>query len=59
MTYNFDWLIQQWEAGPPLEFIFFWSHTSKHPDSVGPFIFSQWYPAAFKVNGIHYLTREH
>jgi ribA/ribD-fused uncharacterized protein len=49
------------ETAPP-ELLFFWGH--KPPPgvpqgTVGKWVFSQWYPAAFTVDGIKYATSEH
>lgn len=49
-------------AGGSAEFVFFWG--CKPPPgapaaTLGPWVFSQWYPASFVVNGIRYPTAEH
>lgn len=59
MNYNLEKLIQQYELGQNLEFIFFWGHTSKNNLNTGPFCLSQWFPSSFCVNEKTYLTAEH
>jgi ribA/ribD-fused uncharacterized protein len=59
MKYNIDWLTDRFDCGEKLEYIFFWGHANKKGESVGKFIFSQWYPSPFTVDGITYATAEH
>lgn len=59
MKYNVEWLADKFDRQEKLEFIFFWGHTSKHGEAVGKFIFSQWYPSPFIVDGVTYATAEH
>ncbi|HET7464547.1 MAG TPA: NADAR family protein [Longimicrobium sp.] len=40
-------------------YLFFWGHTAKDPASVGKECLSQWYPAAFEIDGVRYATAEH
>lgn len=52
-------LIQQIEAGRQFQYLFFWGHRP-HPDKpVGKWIFSQWYPSSFQIEGDTYPTAEH
>jgi len=62
MPYNIEWLINKFDNGVELRFIFFWGHTNSHKDqkeTVGRFIFSQWFQSPFVVDGIVYPTTEH
>jgi len=40
------------------EFLFFWGHTAKDA-RIGKHVLSQWWPAAFCVEGHRYATAEH
>lgn len=40
-------------------YLFFWGHTPKTPGALGPWIFSQWYPSSFEVEGVRYPAAEH
>lgn len=42
-----------------LEFLFFWGHRAPAGGGVGPSCLSQWWPAAFTVEGVEYATAEH
>jgi ribA/ribD-fused uncharacterized protein len=57
--YNINWLIEKYESGETLKFIYFWGHTNKYNEAVGKFCFSQWYPSPFTVDDITYNTAEH
>jgi len=46
------------DAGWRPQFLFFWGHTSKNP-GVGKHVLSQWWPAAFILDGRTYPTAEH
>lgn len=41
------------------KYLFFWGHTPKEPGALGPWIFSQWYPSPFEVEGVRYPAAEH
>jgi len=41
------------------EFLFFWGHQAGPRGGVGPWVFSQWWPAPFVVDGHEYPTAEH
>lgn len=41
------------------EFLFFWDHTPAPDGRIGPACLSQWWPAAFTVDGRTYATAEH
>lgn len=57
--YSMDWLLQSFEHGDPLKFIYFWGHTRASEEEVDKSCFSQWYPAPFEVNGHMFKTAEH
>jgi hypothetical protein len=59
MTYSVDWIKQKYDEGVQLKYIFFWGHTSKNNESVGKFVFSQWFPSPFVVDGVTFKTAEH
>jgi ribA/ribD-fused uncharacterized protein len=59
MKYSLDILIKQVEANEPVEYFFFWGHTQKQQGVSDKSCLSQWYPAAFMVDGITYATAEH
>ena len=40
-------------------YLFFWGHTPRHPHAVDRSCLSQWYPAAFTLDGHEYVTAEH
>lgn len=42
----------------PLRYLYFWGHT-QHGQATTKACFSQWYPAAFTVDGVTYPTAEH
>jgi hypothetical protein len=41
------------------KYLFFWGHTPKKPGPAGAECLSQWYPAAFEVDGVRFATAEH
>jgi ribA/ribD-fused uncharacterized protein len=59
MNYSLSWLKQQIENGMHQEYLFFWGHTQKITGVTDRSCFSQWWPAAFTVDGITYATAEH
>jgi ribA/ribD-fused uncharacterized protein len=59
VSYDRAALIARMDDGLTPEFVCFWGHTPKHPDSVGKECFSQWYPARFVVGGHSFATAEH
>lgn len=52
-------LIQQVIAGQQFNFLHFWGHTPKKQGIIDKSCFSQWYPTAFKIDGVEYATAEH
>lgn len=59
MKYTTTWLIDQYENGVPLKYIYFWGNTGKYNEAIGKHCFSQWFEAPFIVAGIEYKTAEH
>jgi ribA/ribD-fused uncharacterized protein len=57
--YNIDWLIDKFERGEPLKYLFFWNHVNKYNEEVGKFCFSQWFETPFTVKETTYKTAEH
>lgn len=57
--YDIDWLINKFDRGETLKYLFFWGHTNKYAEEVGKFCFSQWYEAPFTVDGVTCKTAEH
>ena len=47
------------ESGGRPKFMFFWGHQPERDGSVGPGCLSQWWPAAFTVDGREFATAEH
>ena len=41
------------------DYLFFWSHKARPGQATGPWVFSQWFPTPFEVEGDHYPTAEH
>ncbi len=52
-------LTERYNAGEKLDFLHFWGHQPAHDGSLSRTCFSQWFPAAFVVDGLHYPTAEH
>lgn len=57
-VYSLEWLINEYENGAPLKYLYFWGNTSKG-DEVSKTCFSQWYDSPFIVEGLTYKTSEH
>ena len=53
MIYNLQDIINRFNEGKHLEYVFFWGHHAK-PGQVTKACFSQWYPCSFEVDGITY-----
>ena len=52
-------LIKRIATGEQFTYVFFWGHTVPKDGSVCKTCLSQWYPAAFTVDGVLYPTAEH
>jgi ribA/ribD-fused uncharacterized protein len=59
MNYDLQWLKTRFDKGDTIKYIFFWGHTNKSNVDVEKFVFSQWYPSHFLVDGVEYRTTEH
>jgi ribA/ribD-fused uncharacterized protein len=60
MKYHLDWLIQKYQAGEKIKYLFFWGHQPKKDGSISESCLSQWWDSApFSVEGITYKTAEH
>jgi ribA/ribD-fused uncharacterized protein len=59
VKYNNEWLITKYQAKEKIKFLFFWGHRPSADGSVTQSCFSQWWPAAFTVDGLTYKTAEH
>jgi len=57
--YNLEWLLNKFDLGESLKFLFFWGHQNKQGEQLGLFCFSQWCELPFIVDGITYRTAEH
>lgn len=58
--YDLASLQQELAAGAPVKYLLFWGHTpTAQASAVGKECLSQWYPAAFELDGHHYCTAEH
>jgi ribA/ribD-fused uncharacterized protein len=57
--YNIDWLMQRFETGDSLKYIFFWGHTDKYSGKPSKSCFSQWFDSPFIVGNVTYKTSEH
>jgi ribA/ribD-fused uncharacterized protein len=47
------------EPDVPIKFLFFWGHRPRADGSVGAGCLSQWWPAAFTVDGVTFGSAEH
>lgn len=52
-------LLRAEDAGEELAFLHFWGHTPSGDGPTGPWCLSQWWPAAFTVDGHGFATAEH
>ena len=52
-------LLRAVQAGAWVKYLCFWGHTEKRAGEVTAACLSQWYPAAFEVDGLRYPTAEH
>ncbi len=60
MKYDLKWVIQKYEKGINLKYIFFWGHkASCDSDDAGKYMLSQWYDAPFTVKKRIFPTAEH
>jgi ribA/ribD-fused uncharacterized protein len=52
-------LISLAKTGATLDYVFFWGHRRPADGSITKSCFSQWYEAAFQINGERFRTAEH
>lgn len=52
-------MISRIRQGERVKLLFFWGHRPEEDGSVGPACLSQWWPAAFEVDGRRFATAEH
>lgn len=52
-------LVERIASGCAVDFLLFWGHTPKAPGAIDKSCLSQWFPAAFVVDGVSYKTAEH
>ncbi len=57
--YDLAALQERVRGGWKPKLLFFWGHTPSSADKVDKACLSQWYPAPFSVDGVHYETGEH
>lgn len=55
--YNIKNIVNSFNSGEHMEFVFFWGHTVK-PGKITKACLSQWYPCDFRVDGVQYHTTE-
>lgn len=58
MKYTRDVIIQRFNNGERLKYIFFWGHRPSADGSITKSCFSQWYDCKFSVDGVEYSTAE-
>lgn len=59
MKYNNQWVIDKYEKGETIKYMFFWGHQPSKDGSITKTCFSQWWVAPFEVEGVVYNTAEH
>lgn len=52
-------LVAHLEGGGSVDYLFFWGHTPKAAGVVDASCLSQWFPAAFVIDGVRYASAEH
>src|SRR5262245_38818247 len=52
-------LIERIERGESFDYLFFWGHRQKAKGQVDASCLSQFFPAAFSIDGVRYPTAEH
>ena len=58
MKYTKEALIEKYNSGEKLKFLFFWGHTADPDGTVTKACFSQWWDCSFTVDGVEYHTAE-
>lgn len=59
MIYSLDWLIENFEKGKRIKYLFFWGHQKSKSGDITSSCFSQWWTSPFVVDDIKYDTAEH
>ena len=59
MKYSVEKIIQEYDEGQNLKFLYFWGHTPNKDGSIGKTCFSQWWKASFVKGDEVYKTAEH
>lgn len=59
MKYRRSTLIEKFEKGEALDFLFFWGHRPKQDTVIDKSCLSQWWRQGFQHEGIYYRTAEH
>ncbi|MBL7997844.1 MAG: NADAR family protein [Candidatus Kapabacteria bacterium] len=57
--YDINWLIDSYESGETLKFIYFWGHSDTLNEGIGKFCLSQWFKSPFMIENKTYKTSEH
>lgn len=55
---DLEQLKKEFRTGRKIKFVYFWGHKSKGND-IAKSCFSQWYPAPFILDDVHYASTEH
>ena len=59
LIHDVETLINAVNDGFQPEYLFFWGHTPHTPNQPDQACLSQWFPAAFEIDGVLYPTAEH
>lgn len=59
MTYNLEWLIDNFEKGKRTKYLFFWGHQKSKSGELTSSCFSQWWTSPFIVEKVKFNTAEH
>ena len=59
MTYDLEWLIDNFEKGKRTKYLFFWGHQKSKSGDLTSSCFSQRWTSPFVVNKVKYNTAEH
>jgi ribA/ribD-fused uncharacterized protein len=57
--FDLESLLSAIARGEQPEYLFFWGHQARQDGQIGKTCFSQWWPAAFTVDGVSYPSAEH
>jgi len=58
-NYTLASIIDAYNEGQKMKYLFFWGHQPNKDGSIGKTCFSQWWEQGFNHKGIHYNTAEH